>query len=223
MTNDWKNAVGGNVTEGFVAENLNLNNEYVLQLVETDYQEKVTLTFQGDTTISDRFKTVWQVEGHKTKIWVNFNLPVGYLQGVAGPNERSNVVKFAKRFRAVPKDQPFRLADHFQDQMRIRGYLKKQKDSDFYNLDLDTVGPFNAPPPAPPTASQDRINGLKKLLDLYYPSRDMARKTYLEMPGGNESEFAMIWDMVVAGRVATQAPVIDADKQQQTQNAAKPA
>lgn len=223
MTTDWRNAIGGNVSEGFVAENLDVNKEYVLQLIETSYRENVTRTFKDETDVIDRFTTVWQVEGHKTKIWQNFNLPVGYLQGAAGPNERSNVVIFAKRFHAVPKDKPFLLADHFEDKMRIRAYLKKQEKTDYYNIDLATVGPYIQAPPAPPTASQEKIAGLKKLLDLYYPSRDEARKMYLEMPGGNESEFAMIWDMVVAGRQATQAPVIGADKQQQTQNAAKPA
>jgi len=197
MSGDWRQAIGGNVVDEFVAEDLDLNEGYVLELVETDYQENVTLTFQGDTTVADRFKTVWQVEGHTTKIWVNFNLPVGYLKGTAGPNERSNVVKFAKRFRAVPKDQPFRLVDHFQEHMRIRGYLKKQKDSDFYNLDLDTVGPFNQPAPVV-SASAEKIAALKKMLDMYYPVREEARKVYLQLPGGNDAEFSMLWDMVQA-------------------------
>lgn len=195
MTTDWKQAIGGNVSEGFVAESLSLNEEFVLELVETAYHENVTRKFKDETIVDDRFVTIWQVEGHKTKVWQNFNLPLGYLRGEAGPNERSNVVKFAKRFRAVPKDQPFRLVDHFSDHMRIRAYLKKQEKSDYYNIDLETVVPFNVV--RKPADDPDTIL-LKKALALQ-PNQGEAFKLYKELvPGGDEAKFLILWNMVVA-------------------------
>ena len=217
---DWKQAIGGKVADSFVAENLDVSKEYVLELAETSYQENVTGNFKGEPTVNDIFTTVWQVEGHKTKVWQKFNLPIGYLAGAAGPNEKSNVVKFAKRFKPVPKDQPFLLVDHFQDHMRIRVYLKRQEKSEYYNMDLDTVGPFFQAAPVV-SASAERIAAMKKILDMYYPVREEARKVYLQLPGGNEAEFSMLWDMVQADhamserrKAAGAAPVIDADKAQ---------
>ena len=221
---DWKQAKGGNVVDEFVAEDLDLNEGYVLELVTTSYREKVVGEFKGEPSENDVFTTVWQVEGHKTKVWQRFNLPLGYLAGAAGPNEKSNVVIFAKRFRAVPKDKPFLLVDHFEDHMRIRARLKRKKESEFYNIDLDTVGPFKqeAPPVSP---SAEIIAAKKKMLDMYYPVREEARKVYLQLPGGNEAEFSMLWDMVQADhamsekrKAAGAAPVIDADTVQAQAN-----
>ena len=212
MTTDWKQAIGGTVSEGFTAENLDTNKEYVLEPVETSYRENVSGEFKGEPTLNDIFTTVWQVEGHKTKVWQKFNLPVGYLKGQAGPNERSNVVKFAKRFRAVPKDQPFRLVDHFADHMRIRGYLKKQEKSDYYNLDLDTVGPYT--PPRIEPSPQETDAALVKALLSKYNNADEALKTYKDVvPGGDEARFWLIWNIIQKERCA---PVIDAEAAQRT-------
>lgn len=209
MTTDWKQAIGGNVSEGFVAENLNLNEEYVLELIETSYDENVSMTFQGDTQVTDRFKTVWQVEGHKTKVWAYFNLPVGYLKGLAGPNERSNVVKFAKRFRAVPKDQPFRLVDHFQEHMRIRAYLKKQEKADYYNIDLDTVGPFNVPSRADaPDEKENQI--LMNTLKMYKTLEEAKEAWKVIAPGKTEAHLFLLWNRMAAERDAP-TPIINGD------------
>jgi hypothetical protein len=209
MPVNWKDGIGGSVSDGFVAENLNLNEEYVLQLVETDYNENVSLTFQGDTQVIDRFKTVWQVDGHKTKVWVYFNLPVGYLKGLAGPNEKSNVVKFAKRFHQIDKAKPFRLSDFFEDNMRIRAYLKKQEKSDYYNLDLDTVVPYNVQ--KKPADDQDVIL-MKKALALC-PNQEEAWKFYKEMvpSPADEGKFLILWNMVLQDKTSTPGQVIDGD------------
>jgi len=223
MSVDWKGK-GGVVSEGFEPENLDVSKEFVLELIEMEYLENQTVTFQGDSRQVDRFKTVWMVEGHQTKVWQWFNLPVGFLNGAA-VNDRANVVLFAKRAgHPVQKGEPFMLSDHFVEHMRVRCYLEKQKEGSFYRIDMNTVIPYTQQRITPP--SVDRIAGLKKLVGLY-PERSEALKVYNEIPGGNDAEFSMVWDAVQAGRAeaakATAAalgvqkpngPVIDADKQQ---------
>lgn len=209
MTTDWKQAIGGNVSEGYVAEQLNTNEEYVLHLVETTYREHVERRFKDEVIVDDQFVTVWEVEGHKTKVWQKFNLPLGYLQGKAGPNERSNVVKFAKRFRAVPKDQPFRLVDHFTDGMRIRAYLKKQEKSDYYNIDLDTVSPYNVPSRADaPDEKENQI--LMNTLKMYKTLEEAKEAWKVIAPGKTEAHLFLLWNRMAAERDAP-TPIINGD------------
>ena len=215
MTTDWRQAIGGTIAEGFVAESLDLNEEYVLELVETAYHENVTRRFKDETIVDDRFVTIWQVVDHKTKVWQNFNLPLGYLQGKAGPNEKSNVVKFAKRFRAVPKDQPFRLVDHFQDHMRIRAYLKKQEKSDYYNIDLDTVGPFNVPARAESQDEKENVI-LMNTLKLYKSLDDAKEAWKVIAPGKNEAQLFLLWNRMIAERESAGAAPAPAPAQKQT-------
>lgn len=211
MSVDWKQAVGGAVSEGFTAESLNLNEEFVLELVETSYKENVTSVFQGETLVNDKFTTIWQVEGHKTKVWQNFNLPLGYLKGTAGPNERSNIVKFAKRFKPVDKTKPFRLVDFFEEHMRIRAYLKKQEKSDYYNIDLDSVVPYNVqrkPADDPDTTMMKRALMLS-------PNREEAWKFYCEMvpAPADEAKFLILWNMAVAEKAANVTATAPQEKQ----------
>ena len=201
---DWKQAAGGPVTE-FSTEKLDPSEEFVLELIDSDYQENVALKFHDETQITDRFKTVWQVVGHTTKVWCYFNLPLGYLKGTAGPSEKSNVVKFAKRFRAVPIGSAFRLADVFTDHMRIRARLKKQEKSEYYNIDLDTIGPYFPDKVAP--SPQETDTALLKNFLAKYNNQDEALKAYKElMPGEDESRFWLTWALVVKEREGVKKP-----------------
>lgn len=195
MAVDW-HGKGGVVSEGFEPENLDTSKEFVLELVEMEYLENQTVTFQGDSRQVDRFKTVWMVEGHQTKVWQWFNLPVGFLNG-ASVNDRANVVLFAKRSgHPVEKGKAFVLDAHFTEHMRIRCYLEKQKEGAFYRMDLNTVIPYNLPPkPIPPSAV--KLNGIKGMLQMS-PDRDTAWATFQELFGPDEALFSTAWDLLQA-------------------------
>jgi hypothetical protein len=153
MGADWRGK-GGVVSDGFEPENLDTTQEYVLELIEMEYLENQTITFNGDSRQVDRFKTVWMVEGHQTKIWQWFNLPLGFLTGAA-VDVRSNVILFATQAgHPVKKGEPFILDSHFTEHMRIRSCLEKQKEGAFYKMDLNTIQPYSSPhTPVPPSPS----------------------------------------------------------------------
>ena len=196
MSIEWRGKTGGVVSEGFEPENLDTSKEFVLELIESEYLENQTVTFQGDSKQVDRFKTIWLVEGHQTKVWQWFNLPVGFLNGAA-VNERSNVVGFAVRAtgKQAGKGTPFRLDDYFVDHMRIRCILERQKDGNFYRMDLKTVFPYNVRPLDSAPATPEKIAGLTKLVQLY-PSREEAWKTFKETIGDDAALFSLVWDKV---------------------------
>ena len=211
MPVDW-HGKGGVVSEGFEPENLDTSKEFVLELVEMEYLENQTVTFQGDSRQVDRFKTVWMVEGHQTKVWQWFNLPVGFLNGAA-VNDRANVVLFAKRSgHPVEKGKAFVLDQLFMEHMRIRCYLEKQKEGSFYRMDLNTVLPYNIPPKVTPP-SVNKLNGIKGMLKMS-SNREEAWATFQEMFGSDEALFATVWDLMQAEgdeaqkAAAKSAPVI---------------
>jgi hypothetical protein len=215
MPVDWKGK-GGVVSEGFEPESLDTSKEFVLELLEMEYNENQTVTFQSESREVDRFKTVWQVEGHKTRVWQWFNLPVGFLSG-AGVNDRSNVVLFAVRSsgRQVEKGKAFRLDDYFVEHMRIRCMLERQKDGTFYRMDLKTVFPYQQTRIEPsPQQVEDMM--LKKMLAIYNTPEE-ALKVYREVqPNGDESRFWLIWNQIISEKGGAPAkkngPIIDGDK-----------
>jgi hypothetical protein len=219
MTVDWRNRSGGLVSEGPEIEKLDTSQEYTLKLVDAEYLENVTMKFKDDTSVVDRFKTVWQVEGHKTKVWLSFNLPLGFLAGNAAVNERSNIVKFAKRFRAVVSGQPFRLDEHFfLDKesgagMRIRARLERQKNSDFYNLDFESIGPVTSAHAGEPKSDPDALM-LKMLAE--YQTSDEAMQAFMKfMPDEPISKFWLLWNKLQAVKAG---PPVKNDTSPQAKN-----
>lgn len=198
-TIDWRGK-GGIVSEGPEIEKLDTTKEYKLKLVEVEYLENVEVKFKdNEAEHKDRFKTVWQVEDHKTKVWLTFNLPLGFLQGDKPLSEKANIVKFAKRFHAVELDKPFHLDDHFhfdestKSGMRIRARLEKQKNSDFYNIDFESIGPAQA---APSQTSNDADELIKRML-AGYDSSDNAMIAYKKLdPNGTDAKFWLLWNAI---------------------------
>lgn len=208
MSVDWKGK-GGVVSEGMEFEKLDTTKEYVLKLVEVEYIENVTMRFKDEVNTVDRFKTVWQVENHSVKVWLTFNLPLGFLHGAAPVSEKSNIVRFARRFRSVEPGKSFHLDDHFFIDresgagMRIRARLTQQKDSDFYNVDFESIGPVT-PQATEPKADPDAL--MLKLLGEYDTS-DEAMQAFMKfLPDEPISKFWLLWNKLQAAKAGPPTP-----------------
>lgn len=230
MSVDW-NKFNGKATEGFKAEALDVSNEFVLELVAIDLAENVTSSYKGDERVVNRLKTEWQVVGTQTKVWQFFNLPASVSIKPGEPptySEKLKFVVFARQIRQIAGEEPeISIPRILPIGLRIRGFLNKDKESDYYHIDLKSVGSDS--PQQPSQANRENqilVNTLKM-----YATEDEARTALKQIAPEKMVQFELLWNLVVKERAGSEkakataaalgvdaqkpnGPLIDADKQQ---------